>query len=101
VQGVFLTTTQPYSTKGTAGAFEFYVPDPIASPLSKSLEAACHVQDTHGTEVVMPAYEHTVVVKKKPPALYTPSNTISLGKVLLKRRLTFLTFYRYINHFKY
>jgi hypothetical protein len=60
----------------------FYVPDPIASPVSKSLEAACPVQDTHGAGVVMPAYGHTVVVKKNPSALYTPSNKIFLGKVL-------------------
>jgi hypothetical protein len=59
------------------------VPDPIAFPVSKSLETACPVQDRYGAGVVMPAYEHTVVVKKTLHALYIPSNKIFLGKVLL------------------
>jgi hypothetical protein len=64
------------------------VPDPIASPVSKSVETACSVQDRYGAGVVMPAYKHTVVVKKKPPALYTPSNKIFLGKVLKTCNIT-------------
>jgi hypothetical protein len=40
----------------------FAVPeDPIASPLSKPLQAACPVQDTKGAGVVIPAYENIVV----------------------------------------
>jgi hypothetical protein len=36
-QGVFLATTQPYSTKGTAGAFEFLRARPPEHPLCRSL----------------------------------------------------------------
>jgi hypothetical protein len=42
--------------------------------MSKSLEAACLVQDRYGAGVVMPAYKHTVVVKKN-PLRSTPSAT--------------------------
>jgi hypothetical protein len=42
--------------------------------VSKSLKAACPVQDTQGAGVVMPAYEHTGVVKKN-PLRYTPLAT--------------------------
>jgi hypothetical protein len=58
----------------------FYVSDPIASPVSKSLEAACPVQDRYGAGVVMPAYEYTVVVKKTLHALYTPATQYFWGK---------------------
>jgi len=45
--GFFYATTQPSSTSETAGAFKFCsARDPIASPVLKSLEAACPEQNT-------------------------------------------------------
>jgi hypothetical protein len=67
VQGVFLATTQPLDLRGTAGALRILsCQTPLHSPLSKSLEAACPVHDTHAAGVVTQATMNIVVALKIP-----------------------------------
>jgi len=51
-QGGFLATTQPLALRGTAGALRILSCQiPLHSPVSKPLEAACPVHDTHAAGV--------------------------------------------------
>ena len=58
------------------------VPDPITFPLSKALEAACPVHDTHAAGVVTQANNHIAVALKIPHAPYKRCAKKFSGKVL-------------------
>ena len=69
-QGGFLPTTKTLDLRGTAGALRIIsCQTPLHSPLSKALEAACPVHDTHAAGVVTQATHEYCCSVKIPPAL--------------------------------
>jgi hypothetical protein len=90
--GGFLATTKPLDLRGTARCLaNSLLPTPLHSPLSKALEAACPVHDTHAAGVVTQATKH-IVVALKTPCAHAPL----LYPILSLRSCRLLVFYALI-----